>query len=57
MPGANRISLYFTVFALCFINSAVCSADFPKPYSPPCTERENVFSFTKKPTVEKKGEK
>ena len=23
--------------------------DFPKPYSPPCTERENVFEFTEKP--------
>ena len=22
-----------------------------KPYSPPCTERENVFEFTKKPAV------
>lgn len=31
-------------------------AGFPKPYSAPCTERENVFAFTEKPTVKKVGE-
>ncbi len=25
--------------------------DWPKPYSPPCVERENVFEFTEKPAV------
>ena len=30
--------------------------DFPKPYSPPCVERENVFEFTEKPAVKKVGE-
>ena len=30
--------------------------DFPKPYSPPCTERENVFEFTEKPAIKFLGE-
>jgi hypothetical protein len=33
------------------LGAAVRAEDFPKPYSPPCTERENVFSFTEKPAV------
>ena len=33
-----------------------CNAEeFPKPYSPPCTERENVFAFTEKPAVKNLG--
>ncbi|MBA4387948.1 MAG: hypothetical protein C0404_08195 [Verrucomicrobia bacterium] len=28
---------------------------FPKPYSPPCVERENVFEFTEKPAVKVVG--
>lgn len=31
------------------------AADFPKPYSPPCMERENVFEFTEKPKVKGVG--
>jgi len=32
--------------------AAACAGDgFPKPYDPGCTERENVFAFTSKPTV------
>jgi hypothetical protein len=30
-------------------------AEFPKPYLPPCTERENVFAFTEKPKVANQG--
>ncbi|MBA4389188.1 MAG: hypothetical protein C0404_14540 [Verrucomicrobia bacterium] len=29
---------------------------FPKPYSPPCVERENVFEFTEKPAVKTVGQ-
>lgn len=29
--------------------------DFPKPYSPPCVEREQVFEFTEKPVVKPAG--
>jgi hypothetical protein len=35
--------------------SKVVADDFPKPYSPPCTERENVFEFTEKPKVRMVG--
>lgn len=36
--------------------SAATSADeFPKPYSSPCVERENVFEFTERPTVKTVG--
>ncbi|MFC1672325.1 hypothetical protein ACFL01_04240, partial [Planctomycetota bacterium] len=31
--------------------SKVSADDFPKPYSSPCTERENTFEFTQKPKV------
>ncbi|MFC1672035.1 hypothetical protein ACFL01_02745, partial [Planctomycetota bacterium] len=34
---------------------AVRAEDFSKPYSPPCTERENVFAFTQKPSVKLVG--
>ena len=34
----------------------VSAADnFPKPYSPPCTERADVFEFTQKPEVKDLG--
>jgi hypothetical protein len=35
--------------ATLFCGLALSAEDFPKPYSPPCTERENVFEFTEKP--------
>jgi hypothetical protein len=35
---------------------ALVSTEFPKPYSPPCVERENVFEFTEKPQVKSLGE-
>ncbi len=31
--------------------TAALADDFPKPYDPRCTEREDVFEFAKKPTV------
>jgi hypothetical protein len=34
---------------LCLIGRLSAANDFPKPYSPPCVERENVFEFTEKP--------
>jgi hypothetical protein len=30
--------------------------NWAKPYSPPCTERQNVFAFTRKPSVKFLGE-
>jgi sugar lactone lactonase YvrE len=30
--------------------------DFPRPYSPPCVERENVFEFTAKPRCQYLGD-
>jgi hypothetical protein len=37
------------------VRAAWAQGDPWKPYSPPCTERENVFEFTEKPTVQKVG--
>lgn len=42
-----------TVLALLSFNAF--PDDFPKPYSPPCVERENVFEFTEKPAVKVVG--
>jgi hypothetical protein len=39
-----------------FCSLALSAEDFPKPYSPPCTERENVFEFTEKPQCRFLGE-
>ncbi|MFC1671697.1 hypothetical protein ACFL01_01045 [Planctomycetota bacterium] len=33
------------------VAASALAADFPKPYDRQCTERENVFAFTKKPAV------
>ncbi len=41
--------------AALIVAGAAAAEDFPKPYSPPCTERENVFSFTEKPQVKLVG--
>ncbi len=38
--------------ALMVLAAVAFAADFPKPYDTHCTERENVFSFTEKPSVE-----
>ncbi len=53
-----------TAIALLITSGPVLPAEAPrppestqwwKPYSPPCTERENVFEFTEKPSVKKVG--
>jgi hypothetical protein len=41
-------SIVLVLFAL---GTAIGADSFPTPYSPPCTERENVFAFTRKPAV------
>ena len=43
MYRGNRIVLWVT--ALSFAVAARGAEDPPKPYSPPCTEREDVFEF------------
>jgi len=41
---------------LCIVFAAAALAeDFPKPYDPNCTERQNVFEFTQKPAVKLVG--
>ncbi len=35
--------------------SLAAEAEWWKPYSPPCTERENIFEFTEKPAVKLVG--
>jgi len=50
----NRTML--TAAALVAATGLATAADgFPKPYSPPCVERENVFAFTEKPSVRSVG--
>ena len=44
-----RVSVLFVCAALLVTPAA--AEDFPKPYAPPCTERENVFEFVQKPKV------
>ena len=41
--------------ALLCLCGAASAQDWWKPYSPPCTERENVFAFTQKPAVKLVG--
>ena len=41
--------------ALLCLCGAASAQDWWKPYSPPCTERENVFEFTQKPAVKLVG--
>jgi len=48
-----RTILALWLLTLCC--AAEASAAFPKPYSPPCVERENVFEFTEKPSVRSVG--
>jgi hypothetical protein len=55
-PKMNR-RILFLIAATLLVRVAVFGAeDFPKPYSPPCTERENVFEFTQKPQCRFIGE-
>ncbi len=39
------------VLTSALLAGAASAADFPKPYVPPATERENVFAFTEKPKI------
>ncbi len=50
MRTGNVVVLCAAVVFLCGAAWAH-AADFPRPYSAPCTERENVFAFTQKPAV------
>ncbi|MBA4386792.1 MAG: hypothetical protein C0404_02355 [Verrucomicrobia bacterium] len=61
-PKRNRICVWqqrFCGLLLAGLSAVTMSAaaadEFPKPYSPPCTERENVFEFTEKPAVKTVG--
>jgi hypothetical protein len=46
MNGKKAFFLWMTAL---FYGLGFAAENFPKPYSPPCTERENVFEFTEKP--------
>ncbi|MBA4388530.1 MAG: hypothetical protein C0404_11150 [Verrucomicrobia bacterium] len=39
----------------CLAMRAAAEEDFPKPYSAPCVERENVFEFAEKPAIKTVG--
>jgi len=52
-----RMALLVPLGLVLFGFDAVFAAeDFPKPYSPPCTERESVFEFTEKPVCKYLGD-
>jgi hypothetical protein len=46
---------FLLLFACACLPLYAADDAFPKPYSAPCVERENVFSFTAKPTVKNLG--
>lgn len=48
-------AVLFVVFLLSG-SGAIGADEWWKPYRPPCVERENVFAFTEKPTVQKVGD-
>ncbi|MBA4387330.1 MAG: hypothetical protein C0404_05070, partial [Verrucomicrobia bacterium] len=52
---ANHSTLSGLVLLLVFWCGWCNADDFPKPYSAPCVERENVFEFTEKPAVKTVG--
>ena len=49
----NRYLMFLSVLMM----PSFCSTaqEFPKPYSPPCTDREDVFAFVEKPAVKSLG--
>jgi hypothetical protein len=49
-----RKLILLSILAWCW--SSWAAEDFPKPYSPPCVERENVFEFAEKPAVKFLGD-
>jgi hypothetical protein len=51
----NTSSLFLWTAALS-LSIVAAGETFPKPYGPPCTERENVFEFTEKPQCKYVGD-
>ncbi len=50
----SRVSIVQPFLVLAAVLAGVTAQaadDFPKPYSPPCVERENVFAFAERPSV------
>ncbi|MBA4388755.1 MAG: hypothetical protein C0404_12290 [Verrucomicrobia bacterium] len=43
------------LLVVCCAAGLAMGEDFPKPYVPPCVERENVFEFAEKPAVKALG--
>jgi hypothetical protein len=51
----SRYYAHFSVFAVLLTLSAAHADQWHLQYSPPCTERQNVFAFTQKPAVKLMG--
>ena len=51
----ERVGFWLATMCLFWVESTRGADDFPKPYSPPCVEREDVFEFTEKPAVKNLG--
>ncbi|MBA4389187.1 MAG: hypothetical protein C0404_14535 [Verrucomicrobia bacterium] len=51
----NKLLMQLVALGLVGTIASLAADDFPKPYSAPCTERENVFEFTEKPSVKNLG--
>ena len=45
----RNVTVVLLGLAVLGFGAVLAAEDFPKPYSPPCTEREDVFEFTEKP--------
>jgi len=52
----KQIILMITAVMMECVQIVISADEWWKPYSPPCTERENVFAFTEKPKVKVVGE-
>jgi DNA-binding beta-propeller fold protein YncE len=52
---AASIAVLFTLGGAGVLAQTPALPELPKPYSPPCVERENVFAFTEKPQVKRLG--
>jgi hypothetical protein len=52
----KQIILMITAVIMGCVQIVISADEWWKPYSPPCTERENVFAFTEKPKVKVVGE-
>jgi DNA-binding beta-propeller fold protein YncE len=52
----KQIILMITAVMTGCVQIVISADEWWKPYSPPCTERENVFAFTEKPKVKVVGE-